>query len=427
MKSHARVVIVGGGIMGVGLLYHLVQEGWSDVVLIEKGELTSGSTWHAAGQCPHFVGSLNLAKIHLEGTLLYPKLEELTGEAVSWHGCGGIRLAITDDEVEWFKRVYSMSKLIGYEAHLISPNEIRQYHPYLETFGVKMGFLTVTDGHVAPADVTNAMAAGAGRAAPDLPAHAVTGIEHLPTGEWQVVTDKGNITCEHVVNAAGSYADVVGAWTGHNVPICNMLHHYVITEPLQELIDLKPELPVVRDPWSHAYLREETNGILVGPYETEGAHVCWEGKPPAWDFESELIAPELERLMPWLEKATERLPLFGKAGIKSVISGAITHTPDRISCSGRRRGRAITGCATAPPSASARGRVRANTWRSKWCTGRPTSTCWNSIRGASATGPTRTIPRCCRWSTTSTCITATGRASSIRTSARCAPLPCMSG
>ena len=329
MKSHARVVIVGGGIMGVGLLYHLVQEGWSDVVLIEKGELTSGSTWHAAGQCPHFVGSLNLAKIHLEGTLLYPKLEELTGEAVSWHGCGGIRLAITDDEVEWFKRVYSMSKLIGYEAHLISPNEIRQYHPYLETFGVKMGFLTVTDGHVAPADVTNAMAAGARKGGATIYRRTlVTGIEHLPTGEWQVVTDKGNITCEHVVNAAGSYADVVGAWTGHNVPICNMLHHYVITEPLQELIDLKPELPVVRDPWSHAYLREETNGILVGPYETEGAHVCWEGKPPAWDFESELIAPELERLMPWLEKATERLPLFGKAGIKSVISGAITHTPD---------------------------------------------------------------------------------------------------
>ena len=306
-----------------------MQEGWSDVVLIEKGELTSGSTWHAAGQCPHFVGSLNLAKIHLEGTLLYPKLEELTGEAVSWHGCGGIRLAITDDEVEWFKRVYSMSKLIGYEAHLISPNEIRQYHPYLETFGVKMGFLTVTDGHVAPADVTNAMAAGARKGGATIYRRTlVTGIEHLPTGEWQVVTDKGNITCEHVVNAAGSYADVVGAWTGHNVPICNMLHHYVITEPLQELIDLKPELPVVRDPWSHAYLREETNGILVGPYETEGAHVCWEGKPPAWDFESELIAPELERLMPWLEKATERLPLFGKAGIKSVISGAITHTPD---------------------------------------------------------------------------------------------------
>ncbi len=329
MKSHARVVIVGGGVMGVGLLYHLTREGWSDVVLIEKGELTSGSTWHAAGQCPHFVGSLNLAKVHLEGTLLYPKLEELTGEAVSWHGCGGIRLALSDDEVEWFKRVYSMSKLIGYEAHLIGPNEIRQYHPYLETFGVKMGFLTVTDGHVAPADVTNAMAAGARQGGATIYRRTrCTDIKHLASGEWQVITDQGTITCQHVVNAAGSYADVVGGWTGHNVPICNMLHHYIITEPLQELIDLKTELPVVRDPYSHAYLREETNGILIGPYETQGAHVCWEGQPPAWDFESELIAPELDRLMPWLEKATERLPLFARAGIKSVISGAITHTPD---------------------------------------------------------------------------------------------------
>jgi dimethylglycine dehydrogenase len=261
MKSHARVVIVGGGIMGVGLLYHLVQEGWSDVVLVEKGELTSGSTWHAAGQCPHFVGSLNLAKIHHEGTLLYPKLEELTGEAVSWHGCGGIRLAITDEEVEWFKKVYGVSKLIGYEAHLIGPDEIAEHHPYLETFGVKMGYLTVTDGHVAPADITNAMAAGARQGGAEIYRRTlVTDIKQLPSGEWQVITDKGNIACEHVVNAAGSYADVVGAWTGHNVPICNMLHHYIITEPLQELIDLPKELarcarpllallPARRDTW----------------------------------------------------------------------------------------------------------------------------------------------------------------------------------
>lgn len=329
MKSTARVVIVGGGVMGVGLLYSLVKEGWSDVVLVEKGELTSGSTWHAAGQCPHFAGSLNLAKIHHEGTLVYPKLEEMTGEAVSWHGCGGLRLAITDAEVEWFKQVYGVSKLIGYEAALIGPDEIKKYHPYLETFGVKMAYVTVTDGHVAPADVTNSMAAGARQGGAEIYRRTmVENIELLPTGEWKVVTDKGNIVCEHVVNAAGSYADVVGAWTGHNVPICNMLHHYLITEPVQELIDRKDELPVVRDPYSHSYLREETNGVLVGPYETEGAHVCWDGNAPTWDFENELITPELDRLMPWLEKATERMPIFANAGIKSVISGAITHTPD---------------------------------------------------------------------------------------------------
>jgi dimethylglycine dehydrogenase len=341
MKSHARVVIVGGGVMGAGLLYHLALEGWTDIALIEKGELTSGSTWHAAGQCPHFNGSLNMTKVHVYGTQLYPKLESLTGQAVSWHGCGGLRLAITDEEVNWFKYVHGISKLAGYEAHLISPNEIREHHPFLETFGVKLAFRTVSDGHVAPADITNAMAAGARQLGAEIYRRTrVTDIKRLPSGEWQVITEKGTITCEHVVNSAGSYCGVVGSWTGHNVPIANMLHHYMITEPLPELIALEPELPVVRDPYSHSYLREETNGILVGPYETETAHVCWDGVPPAWDFESELIAPELDRLTPWLERATERLPLFGKAGLKSVISGAITHTPDGVYLSGPAPGAA---------------------------------------------------------------------------------------
>jgi dimethylglycine dehydrogenase len=335
MRSHARVVIVGGGIMGVGLLYHLAREGWSDAILLEKGELTSGSTWHAAGQCPHFNGSLNMTKVHVYGTRLYPRLPELTGHAVSWHGCGGIRLALTEEEVSWFRYVHGLSKLAGYEAHILSPNEIRQHHPYIETFGVRAGFLTVEDGHVAPADVTNAMAAGARALGAQIHRRTpVTGISRLPSGEWQVTTDAGAIVCEHVVNSAGSYCDVVGAWTGHNMPIVNMLHHYVITEPLKELIELEKELPVVRDPYAHAYLREETNGVLVGPYETATAHLCWDGQSPPAHFESELIAPELDRLTPWLERATERLPLFGKAGLKSVVSGAITHTPDGVYLSG---------------------------------------------------------------------------------------------
>ena len=328
LPNHARVVIVGGGIVGVGLAYHLALEGWSDVVLVEKGELTSGSTWHAAGQCPQFNGGYSLSKIHLYGTQLYPKLPALTGHEVSWHGCGGIRLALTDEEVDWFRHVHAMSKLIGYEAHIISPEEIRQYHPYLETFGVKAGFLTVTDGHVAPADVTNAMAAGARKLGVTISRrNRVSNIEHLPSGEWRVTTAEGDIVCQHVVNAAGSYADVVGKWTGHNVPIANMLHHYIITEPIQELIDLAKELPVVRDPYSHCYIREETNGVLIGPYETKGAHSVFDDGI-SWDFESELLPNELDRLMPWLEKATERMPLFARAGIKSIISGAITHTPD---------------------------------------------------------------------------------------------------
>ena len=335
MKSHARVVIIGGGIMGVGLAYHLALEGWADVVLIEKGELTSGSTWHAAGQCPHFNSSLNMTKVHVYGTELYPKLEALTGQAVSWHGCGGLRLATTDEEVDWLKYVYGVSKLAGYEGEIIGPSEIARYHPFLDTFGVKAAFRTVTDGHVAPADATLAMAAGTRKLGAEIVRRCrVTNVRHLPSGEWAVDTEQGTIISEHVVNSAGSYANVVGAWTGHLVPIANMLHHYLITEPVKELIDFGPELPVVRDPYSHAYLREETSGILIGPYETATAHTCWDGKAPAWDFESELVTPELDRLMPWLEKAAERMPLFNSVGVKSIISGAITHTPDGVYLSG---------------------------------------------------------------------------------------------
>ncbi len=335
MRSHARVVVVGGGIMGVGLLYHLALEGWTDVVLLEKGELTSGSTWHAAGQCPHFNSSLNMTKVHLYGTQLYPKLEALTGQAVSWHGCGGLRLAMTDAELDMLKQVYGISRLAGYACEIIGPSEIGQYHPFLDVAGVRAAFRTIDDGHVAPADVTLAMAAGARALGAEIHRRTrVTNIVKLPSGEWCVVTDRGDIVAEHVVNAAGSYADVVGTWTGHSVPIANLLHHYVITEPVRDLIEYLPELPVVRDPYSHSYLREETNCILVGPYETATAHLCWDGRPPSWDFESELVAPELDRLMPWLERAAERLPLFASVGVKSVISGAITHTPDGVYLSG---------------------------------------------------------------------------------------------
>lgn len=335
MKSHARVVIVGGGVMGVGLLYHLALEGWTDIALIEKGELTSGSTWHAAGQCPHFNSSLNLTKVHVYGTQLYPKLAALTGHAVSWHGCGGLRLACTEEEMHWLNQVHGISKLAGYEGHIIGPEEIPKYHPFLDTKGVKAAFLTLDDGHVAPADITMAMAAGARALGAEINRRTrATGVRLLPSGEWLVTTDQGEIRCEHVVNAAGSYADAVGAWTGHRVPIANLLHHYVITESIRELAELERELPVVRDPWSHCYLREETDGILVGPYETSGAHLCWDAGPPSWDFESELVPPELDRLAPFLERAAERFPLFAEAGLKSVISGAITHTPDGTYLSG---------------------------------------------------------------------------------------------
>ena len=268
------------------------------------------------------------------GRKLYSSLEEKTGQATSWHTTGGLRLASTDEEVNWFKQVLGVAKLAGYEAHIIGPNEIPRYHPFLDVRGVKAAFLTVTDGHVAPADATMAMAAGARALGAEIVRRRrVTGIRRLETGEWLVSTERGELRCEHVVNAGGSYCNEVASWTGHRAPIANMLHHYLITEPVLQLAAHTPELPVVRDPWAHAYFRREGNGILVGPYETSGAHECWEG-PPAWDFESELVAPEIDRLLPQLERAGERFPLFAASGIRRVVSGAIPHTPDGAPLSG---------------------------------------------------------------------------------------------
>ena len=328
MKTHARAVIVGGGIFGVSVLYHLVKEGWSDVVLIEKGELTSGSTWHAAAQCPHFIGSYNMGMIHNYTTELYPKLEAETGQATGWHGCGGIRLAYTDDEADWFHYVQGIGRQIGYESHIVGPNEISHLHPFLNTDGVKACYVTVTDGHCDPTGVTNALAIGATNGGAAIyRRNRVTDIQQLPSGEWQVVSEKGTITCDHVVNACGSYAVQVAAWSGLKLPIVNMLHQYVVTESLEQIKGLEKELPVVRDPHSSSYLRQEQKGLLIGPYETKNAKIVFEDGVP-WDFDMELLPPDLDQIADELERAIERLPLFGEAGIKRTISGPITHLPD---------------------------------------------------------------------------------------------------
>jgi dimethylglycine dehydrogenase len=328
MKQHARVVIIGGGALGAGLLYALTKEGWGDVVLIEKGELTSGSTWHAAGLIPHFIGGLSMAKLHQEGPRLYKALEAETGQATGWHGCGAIRLALNDAEVDWFKYVKGILDYVGSECHLITPSEIRELHPLLVVDDVMMGFYTPNDGHTDPASATNAMAAGARLGGATIYRHTqVTGTRLLDSGEWEVSTDKGMITCEHVVNAAGSFAKQIGEWVGLDLPIVNMEHHYLVTDNLPEVEALDKEPPVIRDPKASAYYRQEQKGILIGPYERAGAQ-AWGLDGIDWGFDMELLTPALDRLETSLEHAAERLPCWTNAGIKRVVNGPITHTPD---------------------------------------------------------------------------------------------------
>ena len=317
--SHAKVGIIGGGIMGVSLLYHLAKEGWKDLVLLEKGELTSGSTWHAAGQCPHFVGSYNLAKVHHHSTELYKKLEQETGQATGWHGCGSLRLAYKQEDLEWFHYVKGILDNVGSPAKIISTQEIPKIHPFIKSNGIIGALHTPEDGHTDPSSTTNAMAIGARNGGAKIYRHnRVIDIKSRPSGEWELITEKGIIICEHVVNAAGSYCPEVGHMVGlKNIPSINMIHQYLVTEEHPAIKKLKKELPVVRDPHSSCYLRQEGKGLLIGIYEKDAK--CWALDGMDWKFNMELLEPELDRLEEHLKKGMDRIPQFRDVGIKKMI------------------------------------------------------------------------------------------------------------
>ncbi len=329
MRTDARCVIIGGGAMGVGLLYYLAHEGWTDTILVEKGELTSGSTWHAAGLVPNFIGDLNMAKVHEEAIKLYPEIEEETGLSAGWHGCGAIRLARTPDEVDWHRYVHAMLNQVGIESHIISPAEIQELNPLLEDLDdVATGFYTPNDGWTDPTGCTNAMAKGARQLGCEIQRHnRVLDMAQLADGRWEITTEKGTITCEHVVNAAGHYAPQLGAMVGLDVPIVSVIHQYVITEPLPSMMALDFEPPVTRDPRSSCYYRREIDGILIGPYEMSGAQT-YGVDGVDWKLDFYLTPPDIDTIAECLELALERIPSWSEAGIKKIVSGPITHTPD---------------------------------------------------------------------------------------------------
>tara|TARA_Y100000590_G_scaffold279629_1_gene314090 strand:- start:2705 stop:5125 length:2421 start_codon:yes stop_codon:yes gene_type:complete len=328
MKSHAKVAIIGGGIMGVSLLYHLVKEGWKDLVLIEKGELTSGSTWHAAGQCPHFVGSFNSAKIHNYSNRLYQELEKETGQPTGWHGCGSIRLALKQEDVDWFHYVKGILDNVGSPAEFVTKEKILSLHPFLKIDDVICGLHTPEDGYTDPTSTTNAMAKGARNGGAEIYRHnRVLEIKKLQSDEWELNTEKGKIVCEHIVNAAGSFGIEVGAMVGlTNIPSINMIHHYLVTENHPEIEKRDIELPVIRDPYSNCYLRQEAKGLIVGIYEKNAKAWALDGMD--WRFDMELLEPELDRIEDNLVKGMSRIPLFEEVGIKRTICGPITHVPD---------------------------------------------------------------------------------------------------
>lgn len=330
MKSQARVVVIGGGVVGVSTLYHLARKGWSDVVLVERKELTSGSTWHAAGLLPLFNMSYSVGQIHKYSVQLYRTLEEETGQHVGFKQVSNIRLARTRDRWDEYMYYAGVARTIGVNLNLLTPEMLKEVWPLCVTDGLIGAIQHPDDGYIQPADLTQALAHGARARGAQIYRHTtVTAIERR-SGKWVVKTDKGDIACEHVVAATGNFARKTGAMVGLEIPVIPVEHQYIVTEPHPAVLERHakglPEMGVLRESDSSWYMREENGGFILGPYE-KGAPCCYVDGPDE-QSEFELFQEDLERLAPHIETAIARVPAFGEVGVKKVYNGAIAYTPD---------------------------------------------------------------------------------------------------
>ena len=330
MKSKTKVVVIGGGVVGVSTLYHLAKKGWSDVVLVERKELTSGSTWHAAGLLPLLNMSYSVGQLHKYAVNFYKTLEEETGQNVGFSVVSNIRLASNKDRMDEYHQYAGVAQTIGVEVKFLSPEQVKEIWPLCNTDGLIGAIQHPEDGYIQPADLTQALATGArNRGAEIYRNTSVIGIKQSSNG-WVVETDKGAIECEHIVSCTGNFARQTGAMVGLDIPVIPVEHQYIVTEPHPEIVkrkkEGKPEMGVLRDSDTQWYMREEAGGLILGPYE-KGAPCCYVDGPSK-DSEYELFQEDLERLTPHIEGAIHRVPAFGEVGVKKVYNGAICYTPD---------------------------------------------------------------------------------------------------
>ena len=331
MRTHARAVVIGGGVVGVSTLYHLAKKGWTDSVLIERKELTSGSTWHAAGLLPLFNLSYSVGQIHKYSVALYQTLEQDTGLDPGLRQVSNIRLARTRDRMDEYNYYAGVAETIGVKVKFLTAGEVKKIWPLCDVDGIIGAIQHLEDGYIQPADLTQALARGARERGAEINRHTtVNAIERLASGEWKVSTDKGEVVCEHVVSATGNFARATGRMVGINVPVIPVEHQYIVTEAHPEIVKRKaqglPEMGVLRESDSSWYMREEAGGLLLGPYE-KGAPACYIDGPSS-DSEYELFPEDLDRLAPHIETAITRVPAFGEVGVKKVYNGAIAYTPD---------------------------------------------------------------------------------------------------
>jgi dimethylglycine dehydrogenase len=330
MKSKAKVVVVGGGVVGVSALYHLAKKGLSDVVLVERKELTSGSTWHAAGLLPLFNMSYSVGQLHKYAVDLYKKLEEETGQNVGFSVVSNIRLASTKDRMDEYHQYAGVAQTIGVDVKFLTPDQVKEIWPLCNTSDLLGAIQHPEDGYIQPADLTQAMATGARNMGAEIYRNtAVVGIKQTKDG-WIVETDKGAIECEHVISCSGNFARQTGKMVGLDIPVIPVEHQYIVTEAHPDILKRKkdglPEMGVLRDSDSRWYMREEAGGLILGPYE-DGAPACYVDGPSK-DSEYELFQEDLDRLAPHIEGAIHRVPAFGEVGVKKVYNGAICYTPD---------------------------------------------------------------------------------------------------
>ena len=331
MKSKAKVVIVGGGVVGVSTLYHLAKKGWSDVVLVERKELTSGSTWHAAGLLPLFNMSYSVGQLHKYAVDFYKTLEEETGQNVGFSVVSNIRLATTQDRMDEYRQYAGVAKTIGVEVKFLTPVQIKDIWPLCNTDGLIGAIQHPEDGYIQPADLTQALAKGARDKGAEIYRNTnVVGIKQNNDETWTVETDKGEIACEHIVSCSGNFARQTGKMVGLDLPVIPVEHQYIVTEPHPEIQKRKeqglPEMGVLRDSDSSWYMREEAGGLILGPYEKDAPACYVDG--PSKDSEFELFQEDLDRLESHIESAIQRVPIFGEVGVKKVYNGAICYTPD---------------------------------------------------------------------------------------------------
>ena len=332
MTTDAQAVIVGGGIMGVSLAWHLTARGWRDVVLLEKNELTAGSTWHAAGLCTHFAHNPTVMEMRAASVRLYRDvLPAETGESAGFHPCGALRVTRSAERMAEFRHVQGLGRFMGYELRILTPEALAQVYPLARIDGLLGAIHEPDDGHVDPTLATQALAAGARSRGAEVRRHTpVRAIERDASGAWAVHTDRDTVRCRHVVNATGTWCREIGAMMGAELPVTPMLHQYLVTAGVPEIAGRaaagEPELPIIRDPEESWYLRQERDGFILGPYEADGRPWGVDGVPP--EFGMELLPPELDRIEPIAALAMERVPALARAGVKTVVHGPITFTPD---------------------------------------------------------------------------------------------------